>query len=134
MSSQAPPPLPLTSSALRTYLLAVVTLLPTVLIWQFAGIVLVPKLKQLWRDTGLTGSRVQWLMDASDAFRDNFYFIVAGILAFFLLIEFRWLAWPRYRRAVVVGVVILFHTAVLVGITAIATASLLAAPLLLKHK
>jgi hypothetical protein len=134
MNDQAPPPLPDPNSAFRTYLRAGATLIPTVLIWLFAGTVLVPKLEQLWRDTGLTGSRAQWLMDVSDVFHNNFYFIVTGLLAVLLLVEFRWAAWPRYRRGAVTAVVVLFHTAVLVGITTIATAALLAAPLLLKHK
>jgi hypothetical protein len=55
-------------------------------------------------------------------------------LAVLRLVESRWEAWPRYRRGVVAAVVVFFHTAVLVGITTIATAALLAAPILLRHK
>ena len=134
MNSQAPPPSPDPNSAFRTYLRAVALLIPTVFIWLFAITFLAPKLEQLWRDTGLTGSKAQWLMDASDAFKSNFYFVVAGVVVVLLLLEFRWAAWPRYRRVVVACATLFFHTAVLVAITTIATAALLAAPLLLKHK
>lgn len=134
MSSPTPPPLPDRNSALRTYLRAGATLIPTVCFWLFARTVLVPKLEKLWQDAGLTGSRAQWLISISDAFQQNFYFIFLGITLPLLLAEFQWPQWPRYRRGAVAGLVVFFHTAVLFGITAIATAALSAAPLLLKNK
>jgi hypothetical protein len=96
--------------------------------------VLVPKLEKLWQDTGLTGSNVQWLMDASYLLRDNFYYVIAGMSVLLLILEFRWAAWPRYRRTVMACATLLFHTVVLVGITMIATSALLAAPMMGRHK
>lgn len=133
MSSQRPPPLPDPNSACRIYLRAILTLIPTIFIWLFADLFLVAKLKQLWGETGLSGSKAQWLMTLSDTFHQNFNFIVPGLMILLLFVELRWAAWPRYRRAVVAGIVLFFHTAVLVGVTTIATAALLAAPLLHKH-
>jgi type II secretory pathway component PulF len=108
--------------------------IPTLFFWLFADTFLVPKLEQLWRDTGLTGSKAQWLIGVSDVFHHNFYFILIGLLGLLFLVEFRWSSWTQYRRAVIAGLVLLFHTAVLVEITAIATTALLAAPIHLKHK
>src|SRR5690242_3666303 len=100
MSSHTPPPLPAPNSAFRTYLRAVAVLLPTIFCWLFAMLFLVPKLEQIWQLAGLTDSKVQWLMDASDGLKQHLNFIVGGVVLVLLLLEFRWPAWPRYRGAV----------------------------------
>ena len=134
MNSQAPPPLPDPNSAFRTYLRAVALLIPTLFFWLFSIAFLVPKLEQIWQLARINNSKAQWLMDASYGFKQYFHFIIAGVVVVFLLLEFRWAAWPRYRRTVVACVTLFFHTAVLLGITTIAVAVCLAAPLLTKHK
>lgn len=134
MSSQKPPPLPDPNSALRTYLRAVALLIPTIFFWLFAMTFLVPKLEQIWQLAGLSGSKAQWLMDVSYGLKGHFHFLVAGVVVALLLLEFRWAAWPRYRRTVVACVTLFFHTAVLLGITTIAVAVCLAAPLLTGHR
>jgi hypothetical protein len=134
MNDEAPPRLPDPNSALRVYLRAVGLLLPTIFIWLFAIAFLIPKLQQIWQLAGLAGSKVQWLMDASYTLKHGFHFIFAGVVLLFLLFESRWDAWPRYRRIVVACVTLFIHTSVLVGITAIAVAVCVAAPLLLKAK
>lgn len=118
---------------MRTYLRAGVMLSPSIFFWLFASVFLVPKLEQIWLEAGLSGSRVQWLMDASNFPRQYFYYIVPGGVLALLLVESYWTAWPRYRRVVVACVTLFFHTAVLIGITTIATSALVAAPLLHKH-
>jgi hypothetical protein len=132
-SHTSPPPLPDPNSALRTYLGAVALLIPTIFFWLFAMTFLVPKLEQIWQLAGLNGSKAQWLMDVSYGLKQHFQFIVASVVVVLLLLEFRWSAWPRHRRAVVAGITLFFHTAVLLGITTIAVAVCLAAPLLTKH-
>lgn len=134
MSRQSPPPLQDSNAAFRTYLRAVALLIPTTLVWLFATLFLVPKVEQIWHLAGLTGSKVQWLMDASTILKESFNFVVAGAVLIVLLLEFRWPAWPRYRRAVVGCFTLFCHTAVLVGITTIAVTVCLAAPLLVKVK
>jgi len=132
--SQKPPPLPNRLRGLGVYLRTGVWLLPALVVWFFAHLILLPKLGQLWQDTGLTGSKAQWLMDISHGFHDHFYYVFAGASVLLVIFEFRWRAWPRYRSAVMAVATFLVNLAVLVFLTTIATASLLAAPLLLKHK
>jgi hypothetical protein len=134
VSRQLPPPLPDPNSAFRTYLRAVALLIPTIFFWTFASLFLVPKVEQIWDDAGLTGSKVQWLFDASDALKQSFYFIVAAAVLILLLLEFRWPAWPQYRRTVVACFTLFCHTAVLVGVTTIAVTVCVAAPRLAKTK
>lgn len=134
MNGSTPPPLPDPNSAWRTYLRAVALLIPTIFFWLFALTFLVPKLEQMWQVAGLNASKVQWLMDLCDGLKQNFTFVVAGVVGVLLLLEFRWAAWPRYRRTVVACVTLFFHTAVLAGITAIAVAVCVAAPLLNRAK
>lgn len=109
-------------------------LIPTIFFWLFATTFLVPKLEQIWQLAGLDGSKAQWLMDASNGLKHYFRFVVAGLVGILVLLEIRWAAWPRYRGTVVACVTLFFHTAVLLGITTIAVAVCLAAPLLTKHK
>ena len=134
MSPQTPPPLPDTNSAFRTYLGAIALLIPTIFFWLFAVTFLVPKLEQIWQLAGLSGSKAQWLMDLSHGLKQHFHLVVAALAVILLLLEFRWAAWPRYRRTVVACMTLIFHTAVLLGITTIAVAVCLAAPLLAKVK
>jgi hypothetical protein len=136
MSRPPPPPPPLLypNSALRTYLRAGALLIPTISFWLFAMIFLVPKLEQIWQLAGLDGSKAQWLMDVSYELNQHFYFIFAGVIVVLLLFELHWVAWPRYRQTVVACATLFLHTAVLLGITTIAVAVCIAAPLLTKHK
>jgi hypothetical protein len=134
MSNEGPPPLPDPNSALRIYLRAVGLLIPTLFIWLFAVSFLMPKFEQIWQLAGLTGSKVQWLMDVSYGLKQHFHFVVAAVVSVLLLLEARWGAWPRYRRGVVACVTLFVHTAVLVGITMIAVAVCIAAPLLMQGR
>ena len=125
MNKETPPQLPAPKSAFRTYLRAVALLIPTIIVWLFSNIILLPQLEQSWEEAGFKNSRPQWLIDASRSFYDNGRFIFLLIIILLIFLESRWSAWPRYRRTVVMGVTLLFHTAILVGVTAIATAALL---------
>jgi len=129
-----PPTFPHRPRGLGVYVRTGVWLLPALVVWFFAHTILLPKLEQLWQDTGLTGSKAQWLMDISHGFHDHFYYVFAGASVLLVILEFRWRAWPRYRRAVMAVATFLVNLAVLVFLTTIATAALLAAPMLLKHK
>ena len=132
MTAQIPPKLPSPERALPVYLQAVATILPACFIWFFANIFLVPKLQYIWKIVGLTQSTAQWMMDSSYFFAQHMQYLFGAVFAVFLVLESRYPAWPRYRRTAVATVTVLFHTTVLIGVTAIATAVLLAAPLLTK--
>ena len=119
---------------MRIYLRSALWLTPAFFIWLFANAFLLPKLKQGWALAGLQGSKAQMLMDVSSALQGQFEFAFFGLVAVLVLLEFFWTRWPRYRRVVVSGIALLIHTAVLVGITAIATAALLALPILTRSK
>ena len=120
MNRQVPPSILEQNSALRTYIRSLALLIPTILIWFFVTVLLVPKLEQLWHDAGLTGSKAQWLIVVSRGFKDSFYFIIVGVVILLSLLEYSWTTWPRYRGIAVTCATLFFHTAVLVGITAIA--------------
>ena len=100
----------------------------------FSNSFLLPKLQWLWQHNNLTGSKAQWLMDASNFLARGMQFGFSGIIVLLVALELCVSAWPRYRRTVVSIVTILFHTIVLLGLTAIATSVLLAAPLLTRTK
>jgi len=104
------------------------------MVWRFANVFLLPKLEQIWQVAGLNGSQVQWLLDSSRFLQNYGQIVFIAFVLIFVFLETRWPAWPRYRRTVVACVTLFFHTAVLVGITAIAALVLLAAPMLMKSK
>lgn len=134
MSVPLPPPLPDRNSALRTYLRGFALLVPTWCVWIYAHTVLLPKLEHIWEITGLTHSKAQWLIEGSRALMQHTHFVFAGVVLLLVLLEFRWDGWPRYRRAAIASATLFFHTAVLLGVTALCTAVLLAVPLLTKMK
>jgi hypothetical protein len=95
---------------------------------------LLPKLKWLWQHTNLNGSKAQWLMDASNFFTHNIQFVFWATIVVFVILERCSDEWPRYRRTALSVVAVLFHTTVLLGLTAISASVLLAAPLLTRIK
>ena len=134
MADPVSPPLPTAETALVTYLKAFATIFPALFIWFFSNSFLLPRLQWLWQHTNLTGSKMQWLMDASNFLAHGMQFGFSGIILLLVALELCVSAWPRNRRVVVSIVTILFHTVVLLGLTAIATSVLLAAPLLTRTK
>ena len=134
MAEQVPPPLPIAESAFATYLKAFGTIFPALFIWFFSNAFLLPKLKWLWQHTNLTGSNAQWLMDASSFLAHSMQFVFGAIVLLLIILELCVSPWPRYRPAIVSVVAVLFHTTVLLGLSAISTSVLLAAPLLTKTK
>ena len=68
---------------------------------------------------------------------NNSYFLthftkpVFGLLCIvFILLEILLPDWQRYRRAAVMSAMVIFNTLVLIAVTIIATAAMIAAPLL----
>ncbi len=134
MTDSVPPPLPTSETALATYLKAVATIIPALIIWLFSNSFLLPKLQWLWHHTNLAGTKVQWLMDVSNFLAHGMQFVFSGIILLLVVLELCVHGWPRYRRTVISIVTVLFHTIVLLGLTAISTSVLLAAPFLTRTK
>lgn len=135
--TQEPPTLPHAdpdARVWRTYLRAGAFLIPSLLAWSFAVTFLLPKVQRIWEEAGSTASRAQWFMNYCATLMHSIPIALAGIALILFLAEFFWSAWPRYRRVVVACATLLFHTAVLVGITSIAIAACVAAPALARHK
>lgn len=127
-----PPPLPNAEPLWATYLKAFGTLFPACFILNFSNAFMIPKLEQLWRDTNLGGSKVQWLLDAALILTRNLQPVIGVALLVVIILELSFKSWPRYHRAVIAVLTIFFHTTVLFAITAIALSVLIAAPLLTK--
>jgi hypothetical protein len=133
-----PPPLPKNPDpvweGLRTYLLAILYLLPSIFVISFASAFLLPKLNQIWDEAGLRSSKAAWMMGWVEGTIPYFVFCAAGFILFAFVCEVAWSTWRRLRRSVVTVFMLLVHTAVLAWITAIAVNSLLAAPMLAQKK
>ena len=134
MTTQTPPKLPSSERGLTVYFQAVATIAPTLFIWVFANVFLVPKLHYIWELVGLTHSKAQWFMDESFFLMHHIQVIFGAVVLVIVILELRYRAWPRYRRAVITTLTVLIHTTVLIGITAIACATLFAAPLLTRKQ
>lgn len=134
-TTPAPPPLPHRESTWevwRIYLRAAAFLTPSMLFWVFSATFALPKVRQLWQDAGLESSPTQWLMDVAQLLStpNIVSFAVGVVVIVLLLVEFRWGAWPRYRRAILGGLMLCAHLFVLAALTAMTLAATIAAPLL----
>ena len=102
-TSSDAPPLPKTDSALRTYVAAILFLLPAFFTWLFTNIILVPRLWVAWEQAGITNTRALLVMLVSSYFANYFGIIAAVVGLVLLLLEFCFAAWRRYRRITVVS-------------------------------
>jgi hypothetical protein len=73
-------------------------------------------------------------MATSQSLMHQSQFVFAAVVGILLLFESRWSAWPRYRSVAVACATLFFHSVVLIGVTSIAIAACLAAPMLAKAK
>ncbi len=115
----------------KTYAKAIVFVVPAVSALAFSATFLLPKLEEIWRESGFNEpsvrSAVGWM-----AFTLQNGFLIVGVLALILgLLEWKSNLWPRYRRACVGAATWIVNTAVLVFITALFTTALMAAPALM---
>jgi len=118
----------------RTYLKAAAFLLPPVAIWAISCVFVFPKLKTLWRDTGVMDSTMLGFMRASNFFEEHGVLIGVAVVALLGLLEWRKGIWPRYRRASVGMLVFFLNGAVLILIFAmLCSAIIIAAGLLPKR-
>lgn len=136
MSLAVPPPLPImkpgAEPAWRTYLGAGAFLVPALLVWVFANLVMLPRVEKIWEMAGLSDSRAQWLIDLSRGLSNNLNFVAMGVGAVFVFLELRWSRWPRYRSGTIWTATFLINSAVLIGMVMICICATLAVPHLLK--
>lgn len=134
MPVKSPPPLPTVEPAWATYLKAFATIFPALVIWFFANSFLLPKLEQLWNEANLGSSNARWLIDVSRFLANSTKFVFFPVVLVMIAVELTVPAWARYRRVVIAVFTVAFHTAVLLGLTAISTSVLFAAPSLLRQR
>jgi hypothetical protein len=103
---------------------------PALVIWNFADIFLLPKLEQLWRDTNLLTSKAVWILETSHLLIHTTKWLLVPGLLLLVILELCVSSWPRYRRVVVTFIAVSFHMVVLLGLAAVSTSALLAAPIL----
>ena len=114
----------------RTYLKAMVFLLPAAVCWWLACVFLVPRLNSSWQEAGLTVSRAQWVMDITNFLVQNGLVILIAVLLILVLSEFYFKAWGCYRKIAVSILVWLLNAIVLVELTAMVIVALLVSPYL----
>lgn len=111
-----------------TYAKAAVFLAPAICLWSFATVFLFPKLQMICQQTGVVLPSFYRVVAYAAG---NQLFMVGAFILLFVLLEWRWEGWARYRRASLGGTVFLLNAAVLVFITTMVVFALLAAPALM---
>ena len=114
----------------RTYLKAMVFLLPAIVCWQFACVFLVPRLGEYWQKAGSKVFKIQWIMDIINFLVGNGLAILIVLLLILVLSEFYFKAWGCYRKIAVSILVWLLNAIVLVELTAMVIVALLVSPYL----
>ncbi len=131
-----PPPLPLADavapheSAGQTYGYAIGILMPTVILFIFSNLIIMPKLGQIWRDAGISTSAAWWLFESVCFFFDHGRWIICAVVILLLLLERYASWWPRRRKLIVLALTISINTLMLLGFTAATITVLAAAPTL----
>jgi hypothetical protein len=123
----------------RTYFRGAAFSMPALIVLAFSSVYLLPKLETLWRDasmgasfsiasTAITSVNVAYLVT------QHFMVIAITVIAAVVLLEWRSIRWPRYRKATVGVAAFLTNTAILIFITLMFMTALMAAPALLQIK
>jgi hypothetical protein len=124
----APPVYPITEPRWLTYAKAIFFVLPAVMAWGFACVLLAPKVREISFSAGMEASGFHWVwLTAFFLVNRGRSMFLAGILAL-LLLEFTAPGW-RCRRRLTVGLGIwLANASVLLGLTLLLIVVLVAAP------
>jgi len=113
-----------------TYLKTATWLLPCLTLWAISTVFIFPKLKQIWSEANFNQSLFRFGMRASDFYIDYGVLILVGAIVTMVFFEWRWTAWPRYRKAFLGFGVFLLNSAVLILIWLMLVSALIAAPAL----
>jgi hypothetical protein len=113
-----------------TYLKASAFLLPAVSLWAISVVFIVPKLEQICSHAG--GVPLPSLVNGMLALSQHATWIILGAVLVLAGLEWRFTAWPRYRRATVGIGTFLLNAVVLVAIFLMVVSALMAAPALMR--
>lgn len=108
-----------------TYLKGAVFVLPAISLWAISLIFVFPKLQQICSDAGVA---IPGIYHTTRSVSDHHFLISGGLIAMFVLLEWRAAKWPNYRRATVGVGVFVINTAVLLLITTMVILAVMAAP------
>lgn len=128
MNDLAPlPPAP-RESALRSYLHFAAYGFPCLFFVIFANFVLVPRMSQIWNDTGEEVAQARWILDLCSIFGWNFQYFVGGATALLVMLEKIWPSWQRLRSPVIRIITWIMNFSVILGMTWMAIAATLVVP------
>lgn len=113
-----------------TYLKAGAFLLPAVLLWAMSVVFIVPKLKQICLHAG--GVPLPSFVSGMLSLTQHGLWIVLGVVILLAGLEWRSIAWPRYRRATIGVGTFLLNSIVLIAIFLMVVSALVAAPALMR--
>jgi hypothetical protein len=108
-----------------SYLKAGTFLAPSLILWIFSCVFMMPKLKQI---CGNAGFALPTILQATLFVTSHPVLILAAIISPFFLLEWRSTGWPKYRRATLGTGVFLINALILLLITMMVFSALLAAP------
>jgi hypothetical protein len=118
-------PTPNVEARWASYLKAGTFLAPSLILWIFSCVFMVPKLKQI---CGNAGFALPTILQATLGLTAHPMLILAAIVSPFFLLEWRSNGWPKYRRVTLGTGVFLVNALILVLITMMVFSALLAAP------
>lgn len=108
-----------------TYIKASTFLAPSLILWSFSCVYLMPKLKQI---CGHAGFALPAILQVTLFATSNAVLISAGLIILIFVFEWRSNTWPKYRRTVIGGGVFVVNALVLLVITMMVFSALVAAP------
>lgn len=108
-----------------SYLKAGTFLAPSLILWTFSCVFMVPKLKQICSNAGFA---LPTILQATLGLTAHPMLILAAIVSPFFLLEWRSSGWPRYRRVTLGTGVFLINALILILITLMVFSALVAAP------
>ncbi|MEO7300405.1 MAG: hypothetical protein ABI042_17705 [Verrucomicrobiota bacterium] len=106
----------------KTYIRAVLFLLPALCFWASARVFLLPKLEYDWQRSTVAVSEAHWVMNVVHAVMHHGGVVLLALTATFLLLELRF---AIYRRIAVGATVFALNSAVMLGLTAMCMAALI---------
>jgi hypothetical protein len=134
MQETSPPPFPPQSREVwKFYLFCVVYLLPSLFFFVFASLVVFPKAQKLWLDAGSTVFNARWLLECNGVIISSIIWITPVLVLLFSFLELKVRGWPRWRKPITAGLVILLNTYALTAVTASAVTMGLAATSVMKN-
>jgi hypothetical protein len=132
LSTNLPPALPNAEPAWKTYRQAAVFLCPALVVYLFSYVFLVPRLIWVWHRAGVVNPNAEFVMNMSVVLMHWGHLILVPIALALGILEVVLPAWPRARRRSIAVASVILNAAVLIGLAALCTAALIAAPIVSK--